>query len=162
VLHSSDIVQDNKYTPARSGGKKVLRQRPTLPGINPSTISAGGLNGRVRDGNGWSPSAIATGMHLQNRTVKGQVLDRLVPVSSMHCCTYTPGLSTWWSSRGLTKLGNLILGPVSRLDAFSAYPSQAWLSSRAPGGTTGTPAACPSRSSRTRDRSLQVSCAHDG
>jgi hypothetical protein len=31
-----------------------------------------------------------------------QALGLLVPVSSMHCCTSTPGLSTLWSSRGLT------------------------------------------------------------
>ncbi len=36
-------------------------RRPTLPGpCGPSTIGAGGLNGRVRDGNAWFPSAIAT------------------------------------------------------------------------------------------------------
>ena len=36
-------------------------QRPTLPGpFGPSTIGAGGLNGRVRDGYVWNPSAIAT------------------------------------------------------------------------------------------------------
>src|SRR5690606_36914903 len=36
-------------------------QRPTLPGpCGPSTIGAGGLNGRVRDGNAWIPSAIIT------------------------------------------------------------------------------------------------------
>ena len=36
-------------------------QRPTLPGpFGPSTIGAGGLNGRVRDGNAWIPSAIIT------------------------------------------------------------------------------------------------------
>jgi hypothetical protein len=36
-------------------------QRPTLPGpFGPSTIGAGGLNGRVRDGYAWFPSAIAT------------------------------------------------------------------------------------------------------
>jgi hypothetical protein len=36
-------------------------QRPTLPGpFGPSTIGAGGLNGRVRDGYAWNPSAIAT------------------------------------------------------------------------------------------------------
>lgn len=46
---------------------------PTLPGVfTPSTIGAGGLNGRVRDGNEWIPSAIVTrqysveGTHLQN------------------------------------------------------------------------------------------------
>ena len=36
-------------------------RRPTLPGpCGPSTIGAGGLNGRVRYGNVWFPSAIAT------------------------------------------------------------------------------------------------------
>ena len=36
-------------------------RRPTLPGpCGPSTIGAGGLNGRVRDGYVWNPSAIAT------------------------------------------------------------------------------------------------------
>src|SRR5690554_7191708 len=44
-------------------------QRPTLPGpCGPSTIGAGGLNGRVRDGNAWFPSAVVTkrisGCHL--------------------------------------------------------------------------------------------------
>jgi len=39
----------------------VAWRRPTLPGpFGPSTIGAGGLNGRVRDGYAWNPSAIAT------------------------------------------------------------------------------------------------------
>ena len=59
-------------------------------------------------------------------------------------------------------VGNLILRSASRLDAFSAYPFQTWLPSCASGETTGTPAVCPSRSSRTRDSSSQVSCACDG
>src|SRR5690606_15514147 len=41
--------------------KKVCRQRATLPPGRPgSTIAAGGLNCRVRNGNGWVPSAIVT------------------------------------------------------------------------------------------------------
>ena len=41
---------------------KVFRRRLTFPGGCPrSIISAEGLNGRVRDGNGWCPFAIATG-----------------------------------------------------------------------------------------------------
>ena len=40
----------------------VIRQRPTLPGTHvPSTIGAGGLNFRVRNGNGCDPTAITTG-----------------------------------------------------------------------------------------------------
>ncbi len=58
--------------------------------------------------------------------------------------------------------GNLILKLASRLDAFSAYHVQTWLPGDAPGGTTGTPEVCPSRSSRTRESSPQISYAHDG
>ncbi len=46
--------------------------------------------------------------------------ERLVPVSCTHCCASTPGLSTWSSSTALK--GELVLRPVSRLDAFSGYP----------------------------------------
>src|SRR5690606_6875124 len=45
------------------------RRRPTLPGtLVPSTIGAGGLNFRVRDGNGWDPSAMATETCCQERS----------------------------------------------------------------------------------------------
>ena len=40
---------------------KKIRQRPTLPHSRPcSTIGAGELNFRVRNGNGWDLSAMAT------------------------------------------------------------------------------------------------------
>ena len=40
---------------------RLIRRRPTLPGgLPPSTIGAGGLNCRVRDGNGCDPTAMAT------------------------------------------------------------------------------------------------------
>ena len=46
---------------------KKSRQRPTLPpGYPGSTIGAGGLNGRVRNGNGCDPSAMVTGMNYQD------------------------------------------------------------------------------------------------
>ena len=98
---------------------------------------------------------------LKKRMVKPH--GQLVSVSFMHCCTSTPDLSTSWSTRGLQAgcpAGILILGWASRLDAFSGYPFRTWLPSAAPGGTTGTPEVRPSRSSRTRDRSPQNSCAH--
>src|SRR4029453_15554649 len=41
--------------------REEIRRRPTLPGsLPPSTIGAGGLNFRVRNGNGCDPSAMAT------------------------------------------------------------------------------------------------------
>ena len=55
---------DNAMTPAIAGGRHLRknRRRPTLPGgLPPSTIGAGGLNCRVRNGNGCVPAAMATG-----------------------------------------------------------------------------------------------------
>ena len=99
-----------------------------------------------------------------NTTNSGQALDRLVTVSSMPYGTSTPALSTSSSSRGLTSLrmGYLILRGASRLDAFSVYPFPTWLPGREPGGSTGTPEVSPSRSSRTKDSSSQISYAHAG
>ena len=94
----------------------------------------------------------------------GQALTRLVTVSSMHCCTSTSALSTSSSSRGFTSLrmGYLILRGASRLDAFSVYPFRTWLPGHGFGKPTGPPAVRPSRSSRTKDSSSQISCAHAG
>ena len=94
----------------------------------------------------------------------GQAIDLLVAVSSMCCHTSTPALSTLSSSRGLTsqRKGYPILRGASRLDAFSVYPVPAWLPCHGPGGPTGAPAAGPSRSSRTKDSSSQISCARAG
>ena len=76
-----------------------------------------------------------------------------------HRCLYTCTLST--SSSTTTLNGVLILRLASHLDAFSAYPFQTQIPSGAPGGTTGKPEVCPSRSSRTSDGTTQNSNAHD-
>ena len=60
------------------------------------------------------------------------------------------------------RVGGLVLGGASRLDAFSVYPSRAWLPCRGPSGPAGAPAARPPRSSRTRGSSPQASCACAG
>ena len=100
----------------------------------------------------------------QNLAIVGQALTLLVTVSSMHYCTSTSALSTSSSSRGFTSLrmGYLILRGASRLDAFSVYPFRTWLPGRRLGSLTGTPAVRPSRSSRTKDSSSQISYAHAG
>ena len=60
------------------------------------------------------------------------------------------------------RMGYLILRGASRLDAFSVYPFPTWLPGGASGDAAGTPAVSPSRSSRTKDSSSQISCAHAG
>ena len=54
-------LMDVQRGPPRRDGPRAVesRRRPTLPGgLPPSTIGAGGLNCRVRDGNGWDPAAM--------------------------------------------------------------------------------------------------------
>ena len=60
------------------------------------------------------------------------------------------------------RMGHLILRGASRLDAFSVYPFQTWLLCHAFGNATDTPEVRPSRSSRTKDSSSQISYAHAG
>ena len=51
-----------KGSPRGEPSSEKFRRRPTLPGgLPPSTIGAGGLNFRVRHGNGCDSTAIATG-----------------------------------------------------------------------------------------------------
>ena len=59
-------------------------------------------------------------------------------------------------------MGYLISRGASRLDAFSVYPFQTWLPGYAFGKTTGAPEVRPSRSSRTKDSSSQISYARAG
>jgi hypothetical protein len=62
-----------------------MRQRPTLPhGFPCSTIGSGGLNFRVRDGNGCDPTDIATANleksgALRKSNTKGAAKKRHVP-----------------------------------------------------------------------------------
>src|ERR1041385_306243 len=93
------------------------RRRPTLPHTCArSTIGAGGLNCRVRNGNGCFPPATVTGKLEVKRTGTTELGsrrwdppgaerkslvkpdDRLVQVSSTPCSAYTSCLSTWSSS----------------------------------------------------------------
>ena len=96
--------------------------------------------------------------------ILGQALDLLVSVSLTGCPAYTPDLSPCVLQGVLPAfaVGNLFSRRASHLDAFSVYPFPTWLPSGAPGGTTGSPEVSPSRSSRTKDSSSQISCARDG
>src|SRR5438270_8698626 len=89
---------------------------------------------------------------------------RLVQVSYRHYCPSTSCLSTRQSSWALLipyGLGDLILGSASRLYAFSGYHNRTSLPSHATGVTAGTQEVRSSRSSRTKDKPPQISCAHN-
>ena len=160
------------------------------PALHRSTIGAGGLNFSVRDGKRWDTAAIATrkGVDLhdkqgpiqrplrtkarrkttiaqrrQNVAAQGNRSGESVrAISSARLWRrrlYTCALSTSSSTTALC--GALISWMASHLDAFSAYPYQTQIPGGAPGGTTGKPEVCPSRSSRTSDGTTQNSHAHD-
>ena len=165
--------------PNRIGGHRAsmcVRRCPTFPPGLGSIIGAGRLSFRVRDGSGRFPVAVAAVTLFMGVVVVGWgvvfgvvavcVSFRPVSASSLH-----PLLSFQvWPIDPVVCGGpyptkwvrNLILEKVSRLDAFSGYPARTWLSSGAPGGTTGGPEVRPSRSSRTRDRFPQASDARGG
>ena len=86
---------------------------------------------------------------------------RLEPVAGRPRAAYRRG-SLPRPFRRLKASGEFILGRASHLDAFSGYHSRPSLPGVALGRTTGTRAGRPTRSSRTRVRSPQLSNAHDG
>ena len=152
------------------------------PALHCSTIGDDGLNFSVRDGKRWNTVAIttinvfsecpdSTGQRMvwhphtsKTRTTQGisPTHGKFRAISSARLWRrrlYTCALST--SSSLTTLKGVLILRRASRLDAFSAYPGQTRIPGGAPGGTTGKPEVCPSRSSRTSDGAAQNSNAHD-
>ncbi len=147
------------------------RRRPTLPGtVVPSTIGAGGLNFRVRDGNGWGPSAKATEICCQRakdptvspsrtllraRTTLKRPSPRAIStgrLNTLPCLHLQPiNVVVYHGPYQVNPVGEFISEEASRLDAFSGYLVRRSLTSHALGRTTGTRELRPSRSSRTRD-----------
>lgn len=55
------LREEKRKPPEESGGKRKSRRLPIFPGrFQPSILGASGLNCRVRDGNGCTPTAIGT------------------------------------------------------------------------------------------------------
>ena len=66
------------------------------------------------------------------------------------------------TNKFVRSMGYLILRGASRLDAFSVYPVPTWLLGYEIGISTDSPEVSPSRSSRTKDSSSQISYARAG
>ena len=78
-----------------------------LPSLALSSLHKTGKSSSIPSGP-FRPSIPYRRNYLQKLTcsapLSNQALDGLVPVRSIHCCTYTPGLSTLSSTRRLTDL----------------------------------------------------------
>ena len=93
-----------------------------------------------------------------------QALDRLV-LTSFRITAFTPSTYQPCRLQGVLPacaVGYFFSRGASRLDAFSVYPVRTSLPCYAVGTTTVAPEVRPFRSSRTRNSSSHVSCAHDG
>ena len=99
--------------------ERKSRQRPTLPpGYPGSTIGAGGLNGRVRNGNGCDPSAMVTGVNLRCRQPKdperrGHWLSKARPSGRFEQNKHHGQASRPISTRKLKALLPLHIGPIN-------------------------------------------------
>ena len=161
------ILNKKRLTDVSPTWQRVIFTRAGL-----AIVTAKVLNFCVRDGNRCDHFAIATRFEVDpskpdNRSFWSFLLwlsPRPISISQLHTLLrfhlWPINLIVFQGSYYL-RMGNLILESVSCLDAFSAYPFPSWLPSYAPGGTTGAPAEGPSRSSRTKDRSPQISYAHN-
>jgi hypothetical protein len=180
----TNLGRERRRTPIAGGPSHVrARRRPTLPGpLDPSTIGAGGLNFRVRNGNGCDPSAMATETccQVERGRQPAQLLGNSIastnnfvdpsprPISTgrlntLLCVHLRPiNVMVCHGPYLVDPVGNLILERASYLDAFSTYPFRRSLTSSALGRTTGTRELRPSRSSRTRDSLPQVSSGCSG
>ena len=139
---------------------------PIIPGrLQPSTFSVKSLNFRVRYGYGCFPLAIAATFLNNHNSLNKRLLIKFSTYQYSQAQSITTLTLTAYLPCGLQGVllkGNLILRGASCLDAFSSYPFQTQLLSYATGVTTHKPLVCPSRSSRTKDSSFQISYAHDG
>ena len=88
-------------------------------------------------------------------------LDRLVPLDSTPRDAYICGLSTSWSTRGLTEK-RTHLGTGFPLRCFQRLSEPDTATGRCRWSTTRAPEVRPPRSSRTRGSLPQFSCAHGG
>ena len=143
---------------------------PIFPGRHqPSIFGTTELNFCVRYGNRCILFAIVTAYKLNkicsaNLSLKPWSSVRPISIGQLNTLPYLHlrPINVIVYHGSYLKGGDLFLWGASYLDAFSTYPFHTWLPSYALGRTTGAPEVCPSRSSRTKNSSTQISNAHSG
>ncbi len=132
------------YPPLHGSQQSYGFENRFLPGVFPKGLVHNQLKGKERKkGRRKSHWPVSTG--------------KLNALPRLHC---QPIDLVVYKGPFVLLQGYLILRQASRLDAFSGYPFRTWLSCYAVGTTTGPPVVRSSRSSRTRNKPSQISCAH--
>ena len=137
----------------------ISRSRLTLRGIRKADSVEFGFQGTISRHSSLSTRhCLFACVRKRSMRSSGRLL---VPVGSEHRCSYTSGLSTWSSSRSLCHKWRETssCGGFHALMPSAFILAERWLPSDAPSGTTGTPEVRPSQSSRTREKTAQVSYA---
>src|SRR3954454_16815966 len=171
-------VRQRRTPPATRRGRSSEKSGGVLlsQGVYPQVPSAlAGLTAVFGMGTGgtsspWPPETCCKGDEPRELKSKHELLVNPSPrpistgrLNTLPCVHLRPiNVVVYQGPYPVNPVGDLISRRVSRLDAFSAYLFRRSLTSRAPGGTTGTRELRPSRSSRTRDSSPQISYAHGG
>ena len=157
------MLSQLSYDPIQTTQKRLELSTSAVTGRRSNQLSHWAI---LQFSEGYVPSklhTVKTNIIIQTYHCFGYALDRLVSVSSMCYHTSTSDLSTSSSSRGLTTYvgishleGGFTLRCLQRLSrpGLATLPC-IWYA-------TDTPAASPSRSSRTKDSSSQISYAHAG
>ena len=103
--------------------------------------------------------------HLLCRTARSSSSPRSISIGQLNTLLHLHlrpiNLVVYERPYSFKMMGYLILRCTSRLDAFSVYYIRTRLPGYAPGGTTDAPEVRPTRSSRTKVSSSQISNAHD-
>ena len=155
--------------------------RPTLPGrCQPSTIGPAGLNYRIRNGNGCGPRGIGARKIISSKNIdncnsfkshriqgnNGDQTARPISTGQLHMSPrfhLPPIYPVVYRGPYLLKQWRFSSWGALHAYMLSAFiaPGRSYPAS-APGGTTGTPAVRPTRSSRTRVSPPQNLCARRG
>ena len=182
---SSDIRRTSRRAVYVYAGHEKSRRRPTLAWAGPTLPSAmEPLTSVFGMGTGmttplWPPAKNAASRKLKRTTTllrgAGNALEVkfekqakphaiLVPIGSTDRSAYTLGLSRSWSTTWLQSIaaGKTCLGGGLALRCFQRLSVPNVATRPAAGATTEAPLVRDSRSSRTRESSPQLSCAHRG
>ena len=134
---------------------------PLMQGVRPHEMGVSRFQSRGHPGGCMALSEPCSHSYQIEKMNRDEELGRLVPLGSTPRGASTCGLSTSWSTRGLTE-GRTHLWTGFPLRCFQRLSEPDSATGRCRWSTTRAPEVRPPRSSRTRGSLHQFSCAHGG